>query len=1404
PPANDIVAPATITISADVIDQVSSSYSVSFFARGAEFGTISNSPYQITLTNLLPGVYDLRARVVDSSGLAAPSAVVPVTVQLEANSALVNFDALNATRAPLGGASVNNYLKSFGMTIASLSPGTALTVDRQQHIAGGQAVLAASPPNLLTQTGTEGPVQFTLNFSPLLTQFGFTRPELLANPFVSHPAWQVTALDSAGAMVDQATEAEIDSATNVGAREFSLGGRGGPGIAQVQFASQGSGLTTFNAMLLDNFILTTNMAAFPPAVNITKPITGLVLAAPPAVTISAEASDAAGVAKVSFYANGALIRADTTRPYSINWKNPPMGNYDLTAVAVNVLGLAWTSAVVHLTVEQSADQFGIVSLPANQSVAVGGSVTFTVVTTGTNGVAYQWSHNNVPIPGATSVSLVLHPPIQDSDAGSYLVVATSQSGAQLSAAAALTVQNPPSFTLQPAGQMVPAGANVTMNVTATGGGPFTWQWLLNGARIAGATSRVYSISSAQPLHSGNYQVTVANAAASAISAIAPLIVQAVTAIPETNDNFANRASFNPLLGPVAASNVFATLEPGEPLPDGKTGGKSIWFTWRPTFTGTASLTTEGSDFDTLLAVYTGTQLRKLKAVAADDDSGGYFTSLVTFNVTAGTDYQIDVDGFQGASGRVVLGLPAGTAYQVLSPSSGDSVPVIVKGPASRVVAPGTTVVLSVQFSSATASTCQWNFQGAPIPGATESTLAIPHFQAASVGEYDVLVANSVGSAQSEPANIEISTHQGGVVSSTENKFIDTTNAHPSSPSKLAIVLHPLALGGDTGGFSVAQIFSTVGATIEPGQPAACGQVGGASQWFVYTAPAAGMMQVNTAGSAFNTVLGVFTGAGANFSDLTEVGCGYVTNYLIQGQPSVVIPAVAKGTTFYILIDGFEGASGVAELQIGLGQPPSFRTLPASQWVTAGAAAAFKATAIGSTPAFYQWQLNGESIPGATKSAYTIRATQDDSIGNYTVVVSNVVGVITNSPPAALNLQYEPAIIAGPSNETVTLGQTASFSVAAMGVNVRTNPFVYQWYFNGAPVPRASASRLAFPTRWTNSGSYSLVISNSYGSVTSSAATLTVLDKTKPTVVIKTPHNNFVTNGSLMTVTGTASDNVGILAVQVQVNASGFMTAKGSNAWSILVTLQPGINVISARSVDLSGNVSAIVKHNIIDKAPVPASLSRAAGTYSGLFYPADGATQASSGFLTLTVAGRTPGGFSANLLIDGESYAFAGKFDPSGNARAIVDREGKAPVTLSLRLNINRPDGPMTGVLNAADWSSIFQGSRVVAALGADEGGPFALIVPSAGNPTVGSLALTNTPAGTVLVTGRLADGAGIFRNAPMTQSGAIPLYVPLYSGHGLFLGWINLTNPPASTNFGQAYWIKPGQTNPVSVSIVK
>jgi len=217
----------------------------------------------------LPGIdgFETTRRIMSSKP-------VPIVVGAGRNQTVVNFDSLNAAQGPVAGALLSNYLAGFGITVATnISPDATLAVENQAAVHGGGAVAASSPPNLLTQIGSNGPVNYTVSFATWLTNFGFTRPELLASPFVSHPAWQATAFDAAGVVLGQAGEGLIGSYTNVGAQAFNLSG---PGIASVQFASQGSGLATFNALLADDFVLTTNAAGvnFPasPASELQTPV----------------------------------------------------------------------------------------------------------------------------------------------------------------------------------------------------------------------------------------------------------------------------------------------------------------------------------------------------------------------------------------------------------------------------------------------------------------------------------------------------------------------------------------------------------------------------------------------------------------------------------------------------------------------------------------------------------------------------------------------------------------------------------------------------------------------------------------------------------------------------------------------------------------------------------------------------------------------------------------------------------------------------------------------------------------------------------------------------------------------------------------------------------------------------
>src|SRR6266404_476959 len=141
--------------------------------------------------------------------------------------------------------------------------------------------------------------------------------------------------------------------------------------------------------------------------------------------------------------------------------------------------------------------------------------------------------------------------------------------------------------------------------------------------------------------------------------------------------------------------------------------------------------------------------------------------------------------------------------------------------------------------------------------------------------------------------------------------------------------------------------------------------------------------------------------------------------------------------------------------------PSITTQPASQTVTVGQTATFSAVAAGTAPLSYQWMKGGTTIPGAISSGYTTPATTSaDNGSQFTVVVSNTAGNVTSNV-ATLTVSataVAPSITTQPASQTVTAGQTATFSVIAAG----TAPLSYRWKKNGTSVSGATSTSYTTP------------------------------------------------------------------------------------------------------------------------------------------------------------------------------------------------------------------------------------------------------------------------------------------------------------------------------------------------------
>lgn len=123
--------------------------------------------------------------------------------------------------------------------------------------------------------------------------------------------------------------------------------------------------------------------------------------------------------------------------------------------------------------------------------------------------------------------------------------------------------------------------------------------------------------------------------------------------PPPNDHFTNASPIVGITGGDVGLNSNATRESGEPI-HVSPSSRSVWWRWTAPSNMTAVISTDGSSFDTLLAIYTGTNLSALSLIEDDDDGGENANSRVTFAATQGVTYRIAVDGYANDTGTVQM------------------------------------------------------------------------------------------------------------------------------------------------------------------------------------------------------------------------------------------------------------------------------------------------------------------------------------------------------------------------------------------------------------------------------------------------------------------------------------------------------------------------------------------------------------------------------------------------------------------------------------------------------------------------------------------------------------------------------------------------------------------------------
>ena len=647
------------------------------------------------------------------------------------------------------------------------------------------------------------------------------------------------------------------------------------------------------------------------------------------------------------------------------------GSYSV--VVSNGMGKV-TSTAATLTVNTPP---AITRHPQSKHVVTGATATLSAGAQGSVPLVLRWRKNGTVLAGATATNLVLAN-VQVGDSGMYDVVASNAFGMATSMEALLTVVDPPGVVSPPIGSD-PVGGTVTLCVTASGSDPLRYQWRRNGANLPGATNECYVVDVSTPEGSGSYSVVVANNAGTVVAG--PVDVTQSLKTLTASDAFSGPSLDNEP-SRIRSSNAGATKELGEPDHAGKPGGASVWFKRTAPGDGVATIDTRGSSFDTLLAVYTGTSVDALQWVAEDEDSGGFFTSDAQFNVQSGVEYHIAVDGLAGATGTFYIHW----SFDGAEPP----VPLILEQPESLTLMMGDMALFDVTADTNSGPVFyQWYFNDGELADATNDTFMMAAVSVSDVGSYSVVITNTQGGmTRSLTASLEIGLFS-DLISQDKapDLFLPGNGVGPLHVTGVPGGVVSVALGG--AGY---HIFDNIGSTTSEEDAQVGALIGGSSQYVGRFRPEVGAtMVMDTVGSTFDTTMALFTVAGNVITGVVATdddGAG-------DGMSSRIQWEAQAQQDYVVAVDRAGEEEGIVQLNWKMGRLPPVVHEAEELTLPLGGLITFHAEVMETFPApTFQWRRDGVDLPGATGSHYTLSDVFGADAGGYTVVVSNLMGVVT--------------------------------------------------------------------------------------------------------------------------------------------------------------------------------------------------------------------------------------------------------------------------------------------------------------------------------------------------------------------------------------------------------------------------
>src|SRR5467141_3288714 len=882
----------------------------------------------------------------------------------------------------------------------------------------------------------------------------------------------------------------------------------------------------------------------PPRSTSTSPAPGTMVTAGSQVTVTGTAQDFGG---------GVVGGVEVSVDGGATW-HPAVGrenwSYVFTAATSGTLSVQSRAVDDSGNLEVLSPVPTITTQPANQTVTAGQTATFMAAATGSPTPTVQWqvstdggmTFSNVS--GATSTTLSFTTTLSQ-NRYQYRAVFTNAAGTAMTTAATLTVNSPtpPTIATQPANQTVTAGQTASFTAAATGSPTPTVQWQVStdagvtfsNVSGAGATSTTLNFTTASSQNGYQYRAVFTNAAGTATTTAASLTVNAAppasgtVTLQNTNSNLCidtgGSTSFTYLIqSACSTSNTQKFTLTAAPV--------SGWYYLVSAASNlcwdvAGGSSSAGALIQQYSCVAVPPEYYQLKAI-----SGGY--EILSRNMSNGC---LDIVGGSTASGaHIEQNTCTGSANQIFNTGApSNTTPTITTQPANQMVTAGQTATFTAAATGSPTPTVQWQVStdgGATfsnVSGATSTTLSFATASSQNGYQYRVVFTNAAGTATTTAATLTVNT----LPAITTQPANQTVTAGQTATFMAAATGSPTPTGqwqvSMDGGVTFSNVSGATSTTLS--FTTALAQNGNRYR-AVFTNAAgtatttAATLTVNATPSGTialqntNSNLCIDTGGSANFTALIQSACSTSNT-----QKFTLTAAPVSGWYYLVsaasnlcwdVAQGSSSAGALIQQYTCVAVPPEYYQLKAIS---------------GGYQILSRNMSNGclDIVGGSTASGAHIE--QNACIGS-----ANQIFKTASSAPSP------PTITTQPANQTVTAGQTATFTAAPTGSPTPT----VQWLVSMdggvtfSNVSGATSTTLSFTTALSQSGNqYRAVFTNSVGTATTTAATLTVNSPTPPAITTQ-PANQTVSAGQTATFTAAATGSP-TPTVQWQVSTDGGVT-----------------------------------------------------------------------------------------------------------------------------------------------------------------------------------------------------------------------------------------------------------------------